>query len=353
MDFNEQIQTLMAIKKPCIQIRTNLEKEVFPVLLNTLSSNNIDNIYRIDELDRVQKITVTNKGKIVTQMVENDNGPVMYNPVVLLEWTRELLNDENNTETHAFIFCDYDYTFDRPTFRRWIKDIFEFANDKYIPFFFISSEPSIPVDLEHLFSVVYYDNPTYDEVIKLLKTYKQIKKVEIDDIETLANKFVGFNRTEIIECLDYSFFKYNKVDTSYINIKRIEVIKKSNVLDYKEPKFTMNDLAGNEEFKRWYEETKLAFDPDARKYGIPMPKGYLAIGPAGQAKSCSAEAIASDLNCPMLILNMSMILSKYVGQSEQQIDQAIALIKQVAPCVLLIDEVEKNLGGKQLSRSCS
>ena len=32
--FNEQILDLMAIRKPCIQIRTSLEKEMIPTLLN-------------------------------------------------------------------------------------------------------------------------------------------------------------------------------------------------------------------------------------------------------------------------------------------------------------------------------
>ena len=66
------------------------------------------------------------------------------------------------------------------------------------------------------------------------------------------------------------------------------------------------------------------------------------------AKSVSAEAIANDLGVPMLMLDMSKLLSKFVGESERNIDQAVQLIKQVAPCVLLIDEVEKALGGKLL-----
>ena len=39
MNFQEQILDLIAIKKPCIQVRTSLEKEVMPTLLNILYSN--------------------------------------------------------------------------------------------------------------------------------------------------------------------------------------------------------------------------------------------------------------------------------------------------------------------------
>ena len=241
---------------------------------------------------------------------------------------------------------DYDSTFDRPTFRRWIKDIFELRNDKYAPFFFISSQPTIPDDIKHLFSVVYYDRPTQEEIVELLVAYQELKNVDIDDLYGLAHKFIGFNRSEIIECLDYSFYKYDKIDDSYIKSKRIEIIKKSSVLDYKEPKVTIEDLAGNKFFKDWYQETKFALEPQAKEYGVPMPKGYLALGVPGQGKSVFAEAIANDLDIPLVALDMSRLLSKFVGESERNIDQAINIIKQIAPCVLLIDEVEKALGGK-------
>jgi uncharacterized protein YlbG (UPF0298 family) len=81
----------------------------------------------------------------------------------------------------------------------------------------------MPDDISHLFSVVYYDNPVVEEIVELLEVYKNTKNVSIDNLEELANKFIGFNRTEIIECLDYSFYKYDTIDDSYIKAKRIEV----------------------------------------------------------------------------------------------------------------------------------
>lgn len=353
MNFQEQILDLIAIKKPCIQIRTNLEKEVVPTLLNILYSNDIDTIYRIDELDKVEKLSISKEGTIIKTAVEDEQfGPVQFNPVMLLSFIRQQLNNQD-AEKCAFLFMDYDSTFDRPTFRRWIKDIFELKNEKYAPFIFVSSEPSIPDDIKHLFSVVYYDNPTQDEIIELITTYQELKNVIIDDVNALAYKFIGFNRTEIIECLDYSFYKYDKIDDSYIRNKRIEVIKKSNVLGFIEPRISMDEIGGNKNFKEWYEETKYCFDPEARQYGVAMPKGYLALSAPGMAKSMMAEAIAKDLNVPLITLDMSKLLSKFVGESERNIDQAIQTIKQIAPCVLLIDEVEKALGGKRLSRSCT
>ena len=279
MNFQEQILDLIAIKKPCIQIRTSLEKEVVPTLLNILYSNDIDTIYRIDELDKVEKLSISKEGTIIKTAVEDEQfGPVQFNPVMLLSFIRQQLNNQD-AEKCAFLFMDYDSTFDRPTFRRWIKDIFELKNEKYAPFIFVSSQPSIPDDINHLFSVVYYDRPTQEEIVELLVTYQELKGVLIEDEYALAHKFIGFNRSEIIECLDYSFYKYNKIDDSYIKQKRIEVIKKSSVIVYKEPRITMEDIAGNHYFKEWYEELKYCFEPDAQQYGVARPNDFAV--PAG------------------------------------------------------------------------
>lgn len=48
---------------------------------------------------------------------------------------------------------------------------------------------------------------------------------------------------------------------------------------------------------------------------------------------------------------MDKILSKYAGESERNIAKALTLIKSCAPCVLLIDEVEKALGGIKSSNA--
>ena len=48
---------------------------------------------------------------------------------------------------------------------------------------------------------------------------------------------------------------------------------------------------------------------------------------------------------PLLSLSMGRIMSRFVGESERKIMQALDVAKASAPCVLLIDEVEKALGG--------
>jgi SpoVK/Ycf46/Vps4 family AAA+-type ATPase len=59
----------------------------------------------------------------------------------------------------------------------------------------------------------------------------------------------------------------------------------------------------------------------------------------------TAKAAASHLGVPLLWLKADAIFSKYVGESEQNVRRALQLADAVAPCVVLIDEVEKLLAG--------
>lgn len=59
--------------------------------------------------------------------------------------------------------------------------------------------------------------------------------------------------------------------------------------------------------------------------------------------------IATELNLPLLKFNVTKVMSSLVGRSEQNMEAALNVVKACAPCVLLIDEVEKSLSGMQSS----
>lgn len=59
------------------------------------------------------------------------------------------------------------------------------------------------------------------------------------------------------------------------------------------------------------------------------------------------------MGVPLLELSMNRVMDKLVGQSEQKIAQALSVAKACAPCVLLLDEVEKMLGAASVSSNAS
>ncbi|MFM5906530.1 MAG: ATP-binding protein, partial [Novosphingobium sp.] len=109
------------------------------------------------------------------------------------------------------------------------------------------------------------------------------------------------------------------------------------------PNVGWNDVGGVPEAEeRLREGIELPMKhPEAfHRLGIRPAKGFLLYGPPGTGKTLLAKAVAKESEANFISIKSSDLLSKWYGESEQQISKLFARARQVAPCVIFIDEID-------------
>jgi transitional endoplasmic reticulum ATPase len=78
----------------------------------------------------------------------------------------------------------------------------------------------------------------------------------------------------------------------------------------------------------------------AAQYGIDVGGGMLMFGPPGTGKTMFAKAIATELDATMFVISPAQIMSKWVGEAEQNVRKLFEAAKEEDKAVIFMDEVE-------------
>ena len=109
------------------------------------------------------------------------------------------------------------------------------------------------------------------------------------------------------------------------------------------------NVGGLSGLRKWLDEKKELLRVEKRDLlkskGLRPPRGILLVGVPGCGKSLSAKAISASWKLPLYRLDFATVQGSYVGQSEQQLKDALTTAENVSPCILWIDEIEKGLSG--------
>ena len=127
-------------------------------------------------------------------------------------------------------------------------------------------------------------------------------------------------------------------------LQKKQLIERScqGLVEFIQPRLTLDVVAGHEQAK-----DRLETDARAIKRGQfdVAPMGYLICGPVGTGKSFIAECYAGSVGIPCAVLKN--FRSKYVGETEGNLEHALGVLRGLGPVVVVIDEADAALGNRQ------
>jgi ribosome biogenesis ATPase len=108
------------------------------------------------------------------------------------------------------------------------------------------------------------------------------------------------------------------------------------------PKLKFSDMGGvNEQFLEVLHLAMHMKRPEIHEQlNVQPPTGFLVHGPPGCGKTRFAEALAGELELPLLRVSTTELIAGVSGESEEKIRQLFQQARQHAPCVLLLDEID-------------
>lgn len=161
----------------------------------------------------------------------------------------------------------------------------------------------------------------------------------------------------LIPLLDESFFgmgfgdlKFMIVDTApkqaVIISENTEITINPEAVELKDdhiPDIAYEDIGGlDEEINKIREMVELPLKhPELfERLGIEPPKGVLLHGPPGTGKTLMARAVANETNANFILINGPEIMSKFYGESEQNLRKIFEEAEKNAPSIIFIDEID-------------
>lgn len=214
----------------------------------------------------------------------------------------------------------------------------------------LSPEGEVPPELSNHATVIEWPLPDREEIGQVLD---EAVKSGGDKVEKLngnrdaaIDAAVGLSEGEAVACFNRSLVQLRKIDPAIVAGEKRRVVAREGGLEWYDPlPGGLEAVGGLESLKLWLKARAAAFSPEARKYGLPKPKGVLVVGVSGTGKSLVSKAIATAWGVPLLKMDLGAQKSKFVGDSEARIRKSFKVVEAVGRCVVWFDEIEKALQG--------
>lgn len=202
----------------------------------------------------------------------------------------------------------------------------------------------LPIELEKLFMVLEHDLPGREELEQIARgiATEEGEFPGTTELQAVLDAAAGLTRTEAENAFSLSLVRNNRITADAVWDLKTQGLKKSGTLSLYQGKEDFNSLGGLAALKAF---CKRALLKPARGNTLKRPRGVMLLSPPGCGKSQFCKALGKEVGRPVLQLDIGSLMGSLVGQSEERTRQALRVIDAMAPCIAMLDEVEKGFSG--------
>ena len=249
----------------------------------------------------------------------------------------------NSDKAGIFIFENLSslISIDSPQIVSYLINIyFEFKNSDKLRYLVILStdDVELPQSLSNLIPSISYPLPNHEEITDLIE-YFLCESLPVVNKQPLTSACAGLTKEEICNGLNIalnscSLLSYD-VFTQHLLEYKINRFRSFNLNFVAKP--NIPDFGGLDLLKKYIENVKYDFLPQARTANIPLPKGCLLVGPPGTGKTLSANVIAKILGFPLISVDTALIITDGAIYLKRLLER----VEACAPVVMYFDEFDK------------
>ncbi|MFV0446241.1 MAG: AAA family ATPase [Planctomycetaceae bacterium] len=202
----------------------------------------------------------------------------------------------------------------------------------------------LPIEIEKLFVVIEHELPDREQLGGIARgiATEDSELPDGPELETVLDAAAGLTRMEAENAFSLSLVRHGRVTPDAVWELKTQTLKKSGSLELHRGQEDFSSLGGLSALKSF---CKRALLQPSRGDERRRPRGVLLLSPPGCGKSQFCKALGKEIGRPVLILDVGSLMGSLVGQSEERTRQALHIVDAMAPCVLMIDEVEKAFAG--------
>ena len=333
MAFRDEFALLLRARYPLLYCATAEEERLEQAIAAVAADQGGRAVYRWDFVDGIQGST-------------NEAGTAKRNPLQALEFIEKLPANAPS----ILILRDFHRFLDDISVGRKLRNLARLFRSQPKNLLLLAPRVTLPDDLAEVVTVVEFPLPDAaeirEELQRLLTSIGQ--RLDETQLEAVVRSCQGLSLERIRRVVARALAAHGQLaeaDFDLILEEKRQTIRQTQILDFIPAAEQMSDIGGLDQLKDWLQRRSGAFSEQARRYGLPHPRGLLLAGVQGTGKSLSAKAIAHYWHLPLLRLDVGRLFAGLVGESESRTRQMIQIAEALAPCVLWIDEIDKAFAG--------